>query len=65
MTKAKKGTLMNSTTVVGTDTTGRTLWVEMGWPGCDERLVTVAEANTHRVGDAITRLHDAVSRRQS
>ena len=45
---------MNSTTVVGTDTIGRTLWVDMGWPACGERLVTVAEANTHRVGDAIT-----------
>jgi hypothetical protein len=56
---------MNSTTVVGTDTIGRTLWVDMGWPACGERLVTVAEANTHRVGDAITRLPDAVSRRQS
>ncbi|HYB39188.1 MAG TPA: hypothetical protein VEF72_28010 [Mycobacterium sp.] len=49
---------MNSTTVVGADTTGRTLWVDMGWAACDERLVTVAEANTHRVGDATTRLSD-------
>jgi hypothetical protein len=35
---------MNSTMVLGTDTSGRTLWVDMGWPACDERLVTVAEA---------------------
>ena len=64
-TKAKKGTLMNSTTVVGTDTTGRTLWVNIGWPACDERLVTVAETNTHRVGDATTQLpRRAVSRRK-
>jgi hypothetical protein len=49
---------MNSTMVVGTDTLGRTLWVDMGWRACDERLVAVAEANTLRVGGASTRLPD-------
>jgi hypothetical protein len=37
---------------------GRTLWVDMGWPACDERLATVAEANRLRVGRATTRLPD-------
>jgi hypothetical protein len=48
---------MNST-VVGTDTLGRTLWVDMGWPACDERLLTVAEAKAPSVGAATTRLPD-------
>ena len=43
VTPREKGTIMNSTIVLGTDTSGRTLWVDIGWPGCDERLVTVAE----------------------
>ena len=37
---------------------GRTLWVDMGWLACDERLVNVAEANALRVGGATTRLPD-------
>jgi hypothetical protein len=57
-TVAQEGTIMNSTMVVGTDTLGRTLWVDMGWPACDERLVAVAEANALRVGGATTRLPD-------
>jgi hypothetical protein len=28
----------------------RTLWVDMGWPACEERLATAAEANAHRAG---------------
>ena len=65
-TKAKKGTLMNSTMVLRTGTSRRTLWVDVGWPACEERLVTVAEADAHRVGDATTQLpRRAVSRRQS
>jgi hypothetical protein len=44
VTPRKKGTIMNSTMVLGTDTSGRTRWVDIGWPACDERLVTVAEA---------------------
>jgi hypothetical protein len=43
---------MNSAMVLRTDTSGRTPWVDMGWPACDERLVTVAKANAHRVGGA-------------
>jgi hypothetical protein len=35
---------MKSTMVLRTDTSGRTLRVDMGWPACDERLVTVAKA---------------------
>jgi hypothetical protein len=49
---------MKSTMVVDTDTAGRTLWADLGWPACDERLVTVAEAIARRVGDAITQLPD-------
>jgi hypothetical protein len=56
-TVAQEGTSMNST-VVGTDTLGRTLWVDMGWPACDERLLTVAEAKAPSVGAATTRLPD-------
>ena len=43
-TAALKGTTMKSTMVLSTDISGRTLRVDMGWPACDERLVTVAEA---------------------
>ena len=43
---------MNSTMVLGTDTSGRTLWVDIGWPACDERLVTVAEATAADRGTA-------------
>ena len=57
-TVAQKGTIMNSTMVLRPDTSGRTRYVEMGWPARDERLVTIAEANAHRVGDAITGLTD-------
>ena len=57
-TVAQKGTIMKSTMVLSTDTSGRTLWVDMGWPACDERLVTVAEANAHRVGGAASQLLD-------
>jgi hypothetical protein len=52
---------MNSTMVLSMDASGRTLWVDMGWPACDERLVTVAEANAHRVGGATTQLPDVRS----
>jgi len=48
-TVAQKATIMNSTMVLSADTSGRTLRVDMGWPARDERLVTVAEANAHRV----------------
>ena len=27
---------------------GRTVWVDVGWPACDERLATVEEANALR-----------------
>jgi hypothetical protein len=52
---------MNSTMVLSMDASGRTLWVDMGWPARDERLVTVAEANAHRVGGATTQLPDVRS----
>ena len=51
-TVAQKGTIMKYTMVLSADTSDRTLWVDMGWPACDERLVTVAEASAHRVGGA-------------
>ena len=63
-TVAQKGTIMKSTMVLSTDTSGRTLRVDMGWPARDERLVTVAEANAHRVGGAIPVARRAVSRRK-
>ena len=43
VTPRKKGTIMNSTKVLSTDTSGRTPRVDIGWPARDERLVTVAE----------------------
>jgi len=56
---------MNSTVVLSTDTWGRTLGVDVGWPACDERLVTVAEANAHGVGGATFQLPDVrLSRRK-
>jgi hypothetical protein len=65
MTVAQKGTIMNSTMVLSMDASGRTLWVDMGWPACDERLVTVAEANAHGVGGATFQLPDVrLSRRK-
>jgi hypothetical protein len=45
-------------TMVDTDTADRTLWADLAWPACDERLVTLAEAIARRVGDAITQLPD-------
>lgn len=47
---------MKSTMVVDTDTAGRPLRADLGWPACDERLVTLAEASARRAGDAITQL---------
>jgi hypothetical protein len=44
--------------VLNTDTSGRTVWVDMGWPVCDARLVTVAGAHAHRIGGATTPLPD-------
>jgi len=49
---------MKSTMVVDTDTAGLTLWADLRWPACDERLATVAEAIAGRVGDALTQLPD-------
>jgi hypothetical protein len=37
---------MNSTMVLGTDSSGRKLWVDIGWLACDERLATVTEATS-------------------
>jgi len=51
-TVAQKGTIMKSTMVLSVDTSDRRLWVDTGWPACDERLVTVAEAIAYRVGGA-------------
>jgi hypothetical protein len=53
-TIAREGTIMNSTMVLvlSTDTLGRALLVDVGWPARDERLVTVAEANAFRNGGA-------------
>ena len=57
-TVAQKATIMKSTMALSTDTSGRALWVDIGWPARDERLVTVAEANAHRVGGATSQLPD-------
>ncbi|OBA82643.1 hypothetical protein A9W99_11050 [Mycobacterium sp. 1164966.3] len=40
---------VKSTMIPRTDTSGRTLWVDIGWQACDERLITVAEVNALRV----------------
>ena len=62
-TAALKGTTMKSTMVLSTDISGRTLRVDMGWPACDERLVTVAAA--HTVGGATSEFaRRAVSRKK-
>jgi hypothetical protein len=48
-----RGTIAKSTIVTmvsRTDTSGRTPRLAIGWRACDERLVTVAEANALRVG---------------
>ena len=63
-TEAQKGTLMNSTMRVGTDTAGRRLWADLGRPACNERLVTVVEAIARRVGDATTQLPECGDRGQ-
>ena len=46
----RRGMANESTMVLRTDSSGRTLWVDIGWRACDERLVTVTEANALRVG---------------
>ncbi|OBF92118.1 hypothetical protein A5791_14075 [Mycobacterium sp. 852002-51163_SCH5372311] len=46
----RRGTINKSTLVLSTDASGRTLWVDIGWQACDERLVTIAEANALRIG---------------
>jgi hypothetical protein len=43
-TVAKEGTIMKSTMVPTSDSWVRPVRVDMGWPACDERLVTVAGA---------------------
>jgi hypothetical protein len=53
-----KGTIMNSTMVLRTDISRRTLWVDVGWPACDERLVRFGEAHAHRVGGANNHVTD-------
>jgi hypothetical protein len=60
-TVAQDGTIMNATMVLSTDILGRTLWVDVGWPACDEGLGTVAEVNALRVGGATTQLPDVQS----
>jgi hypothetical protein len=47
---------MKSTMVPTSDSWVRPVRVDMGWPACDERLVTVAEAVAHRVGGASSQL---------
>ena len=49
---------MNSTMLLSTDTSGHTLWADVGWPACDERLVTGAETNALRVSGATNGLPD-------
>ena len=55
---AQKGTIMNSTMVLWTDISRRTLWVDVGSPACHERLVTLADAHAHRVGGANNHVTD-------
>ena len=56
---------MKSTMVLTSDSWGRPVWVDTGWPACDERLVTVAGAIAHRVGGVTSELSDVrLSQRQ-
>jgi hypothetical protein len=47
---------MKSTMVLTSDSCGGAVWVDIGWPACDERLVTVAGAIAGRVGAATSQL---------
>jgi hypothetical protein len=57
-TVAQTGTIMNFTTPSSAYTSGRTPWPDLGWPACDERLVTVTEAHVHGVGANSVQLPD-------
>jgi hypothetical protein len=47
---------MKSTMVLTSASCGGAVWVDIGWPACDERLVTVAGAIAGRVGAATSQL---------
>lgn len=64
MTVAQKGTIMESTMVLSTNTPARKRWADVGLRACDERLVTVAEADALRASRAASQLPAAVSRRK-
>ena len=57
-TVAQKGTLMDSMPVLRTDSFGRGLWGDLGWPAREERLVTVAEAIAYGIGGASQHVTD-------
>ena len=57
-TVANEGTTMKSTVMLTSDSWARPVRVDMGWPACDERLVTVAEAIAHRVAGVTSQLPD-------
>jgi hypothetical protein len=50
--------MMKSTMVLRTDKSDLTLWANMGWQACDERLVTLAEAITLTADGATSQLTD-------
>jgi alpha-beta hydrolase superfamily lysophospholipase len=58
MTVAQKGTIMKSAMVLSWANSVRTHGVDMDWQARDERLVTVAEAESLRAGGATSRLID-------
>lgn len=46
----RRETITRSTLVLRTDSSGRAMWVDIGWQACDERLVSLAEAKTLGAG---------------
>jgi hypothetical protein len=49
---------MKSTIILTSDSGGHPVWVDMGWPASDERLVTAAAAMASGVGGATSQLPD-------
>jgi hypothetical protein len=61
-TVPQKGMTMKSTMALSTDNFFRTQRIEIGCRACDERLVTVAEADALRASVGTSPWPDAVSR---
>ena len=55
---------MQSTMVLRTNVSGCPLGMDAAWRACNERLVTIAEADALKARVDASRLPDAVSRRK-